>query len=253
MGQKFAAYNAQGAVVGFYDSIDSPVPDGINSVSITQAQWLACVSTMAIGYTVANGELVPPAAPNATELLATAQANQAATVTAACYATITGGFQSSALGASYTYPSNNTTQHPDQSNLNASVTRALLASRKAGAWVTDTQVAAGALVEDAAGDIYQCVVGGPTGDTVPEWPTVAGQIVNDGGAQWQLWATPFWCANSAGQWNWVNHTAQQIMQVGTDATEFVLAQQSQNALLQEQILAAESPAAVQAINWTPAP
>jgi hypothetical protein len=26
MGQKFAAFNAQGAIVAFYDSVDSPVP-----------------------------------------------------------------------------------------------------------------------------------------------------------------------------------------------------------------------------------
>jgi hypothetical protein len=252
MGQKYAAYNAQGLITAYYDSVDSPVQAGVvDVIEITFAQWQACLS--ATGYTVQNGVLTAPTPPTDAQLLATAQAAQAAVVTTACYATITGGFTSSALGSAYTYPSNNTTQHPDQSNLNASVTRALTAFRKAGEWVADTQVAAGALVEDAAGDIYQCVVAGPTGATVPTWPTEAGQIVNDGGAQWQLWSTPFWCADSNGNWAWMLHTAQQIVQVGEDGTSFVLAQQSQNASLQAQILQALTPAAVQAIVWTPAP
>jgi hypothetical protein len=253
MSQKYAAYNAQGWIIAFYDSVVSPPPAGLtNVIELTDAQY-SQVGGIQGEWTVVNGVLTPPATPSEAQLLATAQADQAASVTTACYATITGGFTSQALGSTYSYPSNNTTNHPDQSNLNASVTRALMMIRKAGEWVADTQVSAGALVEDAAGDIYQCVVAGPTGATVPTWPTEAGQIVNDGGAQWQLWSTPFWCANAAGEWAWMQHTAQQIMQVGEDATTFVLAQQSQNASLQAQILAAESPAAVQAIVWTPAP
>jgi hypothetical protein len=252
MGQKYAEYNASGAIVAFYDSVDSPVPAGVTSViGITFAQWQACLSTP--GYTVANGALVAPLPPTDAQLLAAAQAAQASVVTTGCYATITGGFTSLALGATYNYPSNNTSQHPDQSNLNASVTRALLAIRKARTWMAGMQAAAGTLIEDAIGDVYQCVATGPTGDTVPEWPTAVGQIVNDGGAQWQLWSTPFWCADSNGNWAWMPHTANQIMQVGDDATAFVLAQQSQNALLQEQIYQAATPAAAQAINWTPAP
>jgi hypothetical protein len=252
MGQKYAAYAINlGPITGFYDSVDSPVPVGITVIEITDAQWQTCLSTP--GYTIANGALVAPVPPTDAQLLSTAQVSQISIVSAACYATITGGFPSSALGSEYTYPSNNTPLHPDQSNLNASVTRALLASRKALVWAPDWQVMAGTLVEDSAGDVYQCVVAGPTGAEVPEWPTVSGQLVNDGGAQWQLWTTLFWCANAAGEWSWMPHTAQQIMQVGEDASAFVLAQQSQNASLQSQILAAESPVAVQAVVWTPAP
>lgn len=251
MGQKYAAYNAAGAIVGFYDSVDSPVPAGVTAIEITDVQWHMLMATP--GCTIVNGAIVAPVPPTEEELLAAAQAEQAAVVTSGCYATITGGFTSQALGATYIYPSNNTSQHPDQSNLNASVTRALMAARKAGTRAAGTNVAAGALVEDAAGDLFQCVVAGPTGSEPPVWPTVAGQIVNDGGAQWQLWSTPFWCENSAGEWAWIQHTAQQIMQVGDDATAFVLMQQAQNASLQAQIMAAETVAAVQAINWTAAP
>ncbi len=257
--QKFAAYDANGNITGFYDSVASPVPAGLTAIPITAAQWEECLgaaSTVA-RYTVANGALVAPAPPSAASLLAAAQSSQAAAVTTACYATITGGFPSSALGSQHIYPSGNTPQHPDQSNLNASVTRALLASRKAGVWAAGATVAAGTLVADAAGDLYQCIVGGVTGAAAPAWPTETDKIVNDGSAQWQLWATPFWCADANGNWNWVNHTATQIMQVGDDATAFVLAQQAQNAILQAQIaaVAPDNPAgtgAVTAIVWTPA-
>lgn len=43
-----------------------------------------------------------------------------------CRAHITGGVVSNALGSGFTYPTNNTAEHPDQQNLNALVTSSLL-------------------------------------------------------------------------------------------------------------------------------
>lgn len=63
------------------------------------------------------------------------------------------------------------------------------------------------------------------------------------------WATPFWCADSSGKWAWVNHTASQIQQVGSDGKAAVLAYQSQNAALQTQVNAATTVDAVAAIVW----
>lgn len=63
--------------------------------------------------------------------LASAQQAQLAIVGAACAAAITGGFQSSALGKAYTYPS---TQN-DQANLNANVVSSLLPGLPAN-WTT---------------------------------------------------------------------------------------------------------------------
>ncbi|HEX8894480.1 MAG TPA: hypothetical protein VF783_14210 [Terriglobales bacterium] len=60
MGQKYAAYNSSGGVVAFYDSIDSPVPNGVNAIAISDAQWQTCISTS--GYTVQNGVLTAPSA-----------------------------------------------------------------------------------------------------------------------------------------------------------------------------------------------
>lgn len=68
MGQKYAAYDSTGVVVAYYDSIDSPVPQSVNAIEITDAEWRACISTQ--GYTVANGALVAPAAPTASQISA---------------------------------------------------------------------------------------------------------------------------------------------------------------------------------------
>lgn len=74
MGQKFAAYNTQGQIVAYYDSIDSPAPSGVQVLNITEAQWQQCIEQP--GWAVANGALVAPAPPTSAQLLAQAQAAQ---------------------------------------------------------------------------------------------------------------------------------------------------------------------------------
>ncbi|NOK40829.1 phage tail protein [Burkholderia thailandensis] len=49
MGQKFAAFDAQGNVTAFYDSIDSPAPSGVNVVSISDDEWRALVNGQSHG------------------------------------------------------------------------------------------------------------------------------------------------------------------------------------------------------------
>lgn len=72
-----------------------------------------------------------PVAPSAAQLLASAQATQIATLSAACAAAITAGFTSSALGTVHTYPAKQT----DQQNLSASVLASLYPGLAAG-WTT---------------------------------------------------------------------------------------------------------------------
>ncbi|WP_424682905.1 hypothetical protein [Frateuria sp. YIM B11624] len=72
MGQKLAAYNSNGQIIAFYDSEDSPPPDGVSALQITDTQWLDCIATP--GYTVVDGVLSPPGAPSLSEVLATAAA-----------------------------------------------------------------------------------------------------------------------------------------------------------------------------------
>jgi len=71
MGQKYAAYSAQGAITAYYDSVDSPLPTGLTAIEITDAQWQTCISQQ--GWTVANGALVAPV-PATTAQIAAQQA-----------------------------------------------------------------------------------------------------------------------------------------------------------------------------------
>lgn len=120
MGQKYAAYDEAGKIVGFYDSIDSPVPDGLDTIEITDAEWLACLATE--GYSVLDGHLSPPSPPTEAELLAHAKSNRIAELTVACETAIVGGYRSDALGAAHTYPS----KIKDQINMMGSVSDSLL-------------------------------------------------------------------------------------------------------------------------------
>jgi len=71
MGQKLAAYDVNGNITAYYDTIDSPAPDGANTIEITEAQWQLCISTP--GYAVVNGALVPPVPPTEAQQLASTQ------------------------------------------------------------------------------------------------------------------------------------------------------------------------------------
>ncbi|MET3232057.1 UNVERIFIED_ORG: hypothetical protein ABIC54_004260 [Burkholderia sp. 1263] len=53
MGQKFAAYDAQGAITGFYDSVDSPVPDAVTAVEITAELWQELINGQGQGRRLA--------------------------------------------------------------------------------------------------------------------------------------------------------------------------------------------------------
>ncbi|KVA71124.1 phage tail protein [Burkholderia ubonensis] len=49
MGQKLAAYDAQGNIVAFYDTADSPAPLGVPVVDISDGQWLDLVNAQSVG------------------------------------------------------------------------------------------------------------------------------------------------------------------------------------------------------------
>lgn len=56
MSQKYAGYNSEGNITGFYDSVISPVPSGVNAITISNADWQTCVASQLC--TVKNGQLV---------------------------------------------------------------------------------------------------------------------------------------------------------------------------------------------------
>ncbi|KWD09751.1 phage tail protein [Burkholderia ubonensis] len=69
MGQKYAAYDAQGNITAFYDSADSPAPSGANVVGISDDEWRALIDGPAHGKRGAIDEsmrpvLIDPPAPS---------------------------------------------------------------------------------------------------------------------------------------------------------------------------------------------
>lgn len=126
MGQKSAAFDANGNIIAFYDSIDSPVPSGVTSViEITDAQWQTCLSSF--GWTVANGALAAPVPPSAAQLLAAAQAAQIATLNAAYQA-------ASVAPVSFTTAAGATASFNQDATAKSNLQDALLASEKSGTW-----------------------------------------------------------------------------------------------------------------------
>ncbi|KVG24746.1 hypothetical protein [Burkholderia ubonensis] len=49
MGQKQAAYDASGNIVAFYDTVDSPAPQTVRVVDISNEQWIDLVDAQAAG------------------------------------------------------------------------------------------------------------------------------------------------------------------------------------------------------------
>lgn len=101
---------------------DADFGDGVTAVAATD--------DVQIGWTY-NGTAFTDPNPADGLSLADAQAGQIAANSMACQNAITAGFQSSALGAWYTYPAKTT----DQQNLNASVVASLLPGIP-NTWVT---------------------------------------------------------------------------------------------------------------------
>ncbi|WP_244135841.1 hypothetical protein [Burkholderia vietnamiensis] len=133
MGQKFAAFDAQGNITAFYDSVDSPVPAGaVNTIEITQEQWQTCIEEPGQWH-IASGALAQVPPPTDAQLLATAQAMRNAILTAACAASIVSGFSSSALGSAYSYPSAPTDQ-ANQTTLAQCASGGMLWCAAGGVW-----------------------------------------------------------------------------------------------------------------------
>jgi hypothetical protein len=63
------------------------------------------------------------------------------------------------------------------------------------------------------------------------------------------WTTPFWCADTAGEWAFRPHTATQIQQVGVDGKAVILAAMSKNESLAASVNAATTAEDVAAIVW----
>jgi hypothetical protein len=63
------------------------------------------------------------------------------------------------------------------------------------------------------------------------------------------WRTPFWCADSSGQWAYRSHSGPQIQQVGIDGKNAINAAIAQKIELEQQVEAARTADEVTVISW----
>lgn len=126
MGQKQAAYDAEGNIIAFHDTVDSPAPHEASVIDITDSQWLTCLGAPG-QCRVSKGTLVQMPPPSAEALLDEAKANTINALNSACQSSILAGFTSSSVGVDSFYPTTDT----DQRNLQSSAL--------AAAWNVDTQ------------------------------------------------------------------------------------------------------------------
>lgn len=174
----------------------------------------------------------------------------------ACRMSIISGSVSDALGTPHLYPCNNTPENPDQSNMEGSVTESITDRQNAASWTAnDATVVVGDPVagyRTVGGAVLEAVAvaaNGTTGATAPAVPAVGAQVV-DGGVTWKLWTTPFVVQDIAtGTWAFVDHTEHQIQHAGKDMKAHILTNRVRCKTLIDQINAAATVAAVQAIVW----
>lgn len=140
MGQKYASYNSQGIVNGFYDSIDSPPPSTATVIPITDAEWQSALSSPYQPVTMVNGVLTIPIGPT----LDQAKASQIALLQASYQNAINAPVTfTNASGVTSTYPSGDTVLVTGQKakNLLAEIISAGSAAWTLGKWLDTNNVA----------------------------------------------------------------------------------------------------------------
>jgi hypothetical protein len=187
----------------------------------------------------------PIAAASALQL---AQAAQIMKISQACQGAIYSGYLSNALGSEYLYPSKATDQVNMLSSLVSAMGFVLFNSED---WKPNTQLVEGECTW-LNRQLYIVVQGGTTSSEPPNWPSTPGATVVDGSVIWDMWTTPFWCADMSQDppdWEFRNHTLRQIWQVGSDAKTAVLQEMAENTILGYQVYAATTIQQVEAIQW----
>ena len=233
MGQKYAAYNNSGAITGFYDSVDSPVPSGVTTIEITQEQWQGALASP-YPVSVENGVLVIPTGPT----LQQAQSAQIALVTQG-YNKATDYVPVTINGT--TYQVDNTA---GKQALNLSLAITANAMLQSPAWAASTEYTAGAYC-NVGGVILFCSASGKSGTSAPTPPTTFGTPVTDGTAEWELMGRKVYLQGGS----FVYMTPQQIMSAFQQGELYLHQMSNQLESLIAQINAAQTSGAVAAIVW----
>ena len=234
MGQKYASYNSSGAVIAYYDSVDSPPPSTATTIAITNSQWQAALASP-YPVTVANGALVIPTGPT----LAQAQAAQSALIKQG-FNNAVAAIPFTINGVNYTLDAAQTKQAADM----AIVVAANQAVNHPVAWVASTAVAQYA-VQLVGSSYLFCTVAGTTGTTAPTPPTAFGTPVTDGTVTWELYGRTLELSDGSH----ATFTPQELLSVFQQVEVYIHYQKNQKLNLLAQIAAATTVSAVQAIVW----
>ena len=234
MGQKYASYNSSGAVIAYYDSVDSPPPSTATTITITNSQWLAAIASP-YPVTVADGALVIPTGPT----LAQAQAVQSALIKQS-FANAVAAIPFAVNGVSYTLD----TAQPKQAADMAIVVAANNAVNHPVLWAASTPVAQYA-VQLVGSSYLFCTVAGTTGTAAPTPPTTFGTTVTDGTVTWELYGRTLEMSDGSH----ATFTVQELISIFQQVEVYIHYQKNQKLSLLAQIAAATTVSAVQAIVW----
>ena len=234
MGQKYASYNSSGAVIAYYDSLDSPPPATATVIAITDSQWQAAIASP-YPVTVASGALVIPTGPT----LAQAQAAQSALIKQG-FANAVAAIPFTINGISYTLDAAQSKQAADM----AIVVAANQAVNHPIPWVASTPVAQYAIQLVGSSYLF-CTVAGTTGTTAPTPPTTFGTPVTDGTVTWELYGRTLEMSDGTH----ATFTVQELISIFQQVEVYIHYQKNQKLNLLAQIAAATTVSAVQAIVW----
>ena len=234
MGKKYASYNSSGAVIAYYDSLDSPPPATATVIEITDTEWQAALASP-YPVTVANGALVIPTGPT----LAQAQATQSSLIKQG-FADAVAAIPFTINGVNYTLDA----AHPKQAADMAIVVAANNALNHPVSWAASTSVAQYA-VQLVGSSYLFCTVAGTTGTTAPTPPTTFGTPITDGGVTWELYGRTLELSDGSH----ATFTVQELVSIFQQVEVYIHYQKNQKLNLLAQIAAATTVSAVQAIVW----
>ena len=211
-----------------------------NVISLTQAQYDS-IQQNPQGWWVSSGVLQNPT--TATTLL-WYQKQQIQALENSYSGAISQGLATTINGSSYTILlTNRGTSRDGIQELSAAIV-SQRAIDKATQWVSGQVVAANSFVTDGASNYFITFTGGTTGTTIPTWPTAFSTPVTDNTVTW--YKMGFRVSTTSGL---VLTDPTSIVSLFAQSVNYINNLQYNLESLSNQVMAATTPAAVQAIVW----